>query len=110
MKSNPNWERYKQLELIPDAMWEAVLAEAKQHSKLQHWLNLVWAFLVDCLIENTEPRIREKRDRRGCISWEAYDPTTGTTHCFSSKAEVLAWLEQRHSQQTIVRSPLFRNY
>ncbi|WAL62426.1 hypothetical protein [Thermocoleostomius sinensis] len=97
MKRNLNWERYKQLELIPDAMWEATLDEAKQHSKSQGWLNLVWDFLVDCLIETTEPRIREKHDRHHkCISWEAYDPTTGTTHCFSSKTEVLAWLERRH--------------
>lgn len=96
MKMNPNWERYKQLELIPDAMWEAVLAEAKQHSKSQGWLNLVWAFLVDCLIENAEPRIREKRDRYEYIYWEAYDPMTGKTHYFASKAEVLSWLEQRY--------------
>jgi hypothetical protein len=110
MKRNPNWELYKELELIPDAMWESVLAEAKRCSKSWGWLRSVWAFLANSLIENPEPRIQERCDRHGCMTWEVYDPTTGTRHCFSSKAEVLAWLERRHHHQTTARSLPFRPY
>jgi hypothetical protein len=97
MKTHAKRRLYQKLELIPDAMWESMMAEAKQQrSHSRFWLRRIWDFVVDCYIPTTEPRIWEKRDRHGITWWEVYDPMTGQSRCCSSKQEVRAWLEQRY--------------
>lgn len=92
-----NWKRYKELELISDAMWEDALREAKPLRSNSHsWLNKLWTCIVNALTKETEPYIRERRDRDDNIFWEVYDPSTGQSFCSSSKTEVLAWLERRY--------------
>lgn len=95
-----SWKRYKELELIPDAMWESVLKEAKLNRlKSFSWLNKFWDFVVNITTKSNEPHIQEKRDRSGYTWWEIYDPLTGRSSCFSTRAEVLAWLEQRYYRE-----------
>lgn len=96
------WKLYKELELIPDAMWEDVLREAKPHRSNSHsWLNKLWTSIVNALTKESEPYIRERHDRDGNIWWEVCDPATGKSFCASSKAEVLAWLERRYYRDLI---------
>lgn len=97
-----SWKRYKELELIPDSMWESVLREAKlKRLKSPSWVNKIWNGIVNLLTKESEPCIREKRDRDGYVWWEVYDPLTGRTSCFSSRAEVLAWLDQRYYRELL---------
>lgn len=91
------WEVYKELELIPDSMWNAMLAEAKlPHLTWRSWFNNFWVMIIDFLTRDTDPHIWEKRDRYGNVVWCVYDPTTEKTFYFSSTAEVYIWLEERY--------------
>lgn len=95
-----NWKRYKELELIPDSMWESALREAKRNRLSSHsWLNKLWNAIANLFTKESEPHIRERCDRDGGIWWEVYDPLTGRSSCFSSRAEVLAWLDQRYYRE-----------
>lgn len=94
------WETYKKLELIPDAMWEAALQDAALRKlpqlHLQPWFKKVWQFIGDIFVKDAEPKIWQKCDRDGNLCWYVYDPVTGSSGCFSSRAEVLSWLESRY--------------
>lgn len=92
-----NWELYKELELIPDAMWEDVRRKAKLHRlNSRSGLHRVLTIIGNILTKEPEPCIRERYDRNGDVWWEVYDPLARKTRCFSSKAEVMAWLEGRY--------------
>lgn len=91
------WETYKELELIPDSMWDAVLKEAKSHHRASHsWLDKLWELIVNAITTGSEPVIREVYDRNGFLSWHVYDPITSESLHFSSETEVVAWLERRY--------------
>lgn len=91
------WERYKELELISDAMWESGLRHVEfPTSNLKSWLKRFCRVLMDIFANDPEPRIWEKYDRDGHPYWYVYDPVTGASGSFSSRAEVLSWLEARY--------------
>lgn len=91
------WETYKELELIPDSVLEPRFHYlSKQASSIWNWLNIIWDILNDWLIYNSEPHIYEMRDRDGTVFWRVYDPVTKNTYSFSSRNEVVDWLESRY--------------
>jgi hypothetical protein len=56
-----------------------------------------WDTFTNWLICSTEPRIWQKRDRYGNLSWRLYDPSTRLSATFASEDEVRIWLEERYS-------------
>jgi len=97
-----NWKLYKELELIPDEMWEDVLRNARSHQLSSRFrMNKLFTVIGSILTKEPEPDIREKKDVSGTIWWEVYDPLTGRHSCLSSRAEVLAWLEQRYYRKLL---------
>ncbi|MFQ3617823.1 MAG: hypothetical protein SNJ57_08890 [Cyanobacteriota bacterium] len=43
-----------------------------------------------------EPRVWQRSDRAGHITWHAYDPASNLSATFSSEDEVRGWLEERY--------------
>jgi hypothetical protein len=56
----------------------------------------LWEFFLNTLSAPAEPKIRRKHDRHGNTYFRVYDPSTATTHTFTSEQEVRAWLDQRY--------------
>lgn len=50
------------------------------------------------LTKEPELRVWQTRDRRGQISWNAYDPKSGQSVRLASEAEMKMWIEQRYYQ------------
>lgn len=91
------WDVYKELELISDSMWDDALRDANlPRFNYKSWLHKVCTFVVDILTRNPEPKIFEKYDCNGNPYWYVYDPATGASAAFNSKAEILTWLESRY--------------
>lgn len=53
-------------------------------------------FLTNVLTFNTEPRVWQKHDRDGNLSWRVYDPCTNQYATFTSADEVRSWIEERY--------------
>lgn len=54
--------------------------------------------LLTLFAGNSEPRIRQLRDRSGNLYFRIYDPLTQQTYSFDSDAEVRVWLDRRYYQ------------
>lgn len=91
------WDLYKELELIPDSMWNDALRKAKLPTfNLGFWWHKISTLVIEILVRDSEPKIYEKYDRDGNPYWYVYDPVTGASAAFSSKSEILTWLESRY--------------
>lgn len=91
----PQWVRYKQLELMPEAVSEPTRALPP----VQRWLRRVWRSLTCRLLMGDEPGICQMYDHRGQPCSIIYDPSTGRTTVFRSDEEFLRWYNQRFSNQ-----------
>ncbi|GAB4364587.1 MAG: hypothetical protein Kow00121_00390 [Elainellaceae cyanobacterium] len=103
------WETYKELELIPDAMWEQVSnSKSKKVSvmlSIRALLSNLWGFAANILIESDEPQIWKKYDSKGYPFWSVYDPDTKQSYLFSSEADVLTWIEERYYRSRSIALP-----
>ncbi len=52
--------------------------------------------IASWVIQTSEPKVSERRDRKGHLYYQVYDPVSNTSAAFSSEAEIRAWLEQRY--------------
>lgn len=52
--------------------------------------------LICALNFSYELQVWQTSDRHGHTYWHAYDPTTGSSVCVRSAAEMRIWLEQRY--------------
>ena len=66
-----------------------------RESSVGHW----WHRLVDTLAGANGLQVWQRRDRSGNRYWNAYDPATGRSTTSGSKAEILAWIEERRYQK-----------
>lgn len=57
-------------------------------TQVSHWVGHI-------LTASSEPKVTQRRDRTGNLTWRVYDPVTGQAHQFSSESEVRSWLDQR---------------
>jgi hypothetical protein len=48
------------------------------------------------VVQTSEPKVSEKRDRQGRLYYQVYDPVSNSSATFGSEAEIRAWLEQRY--------------
>lgn len=55
-----------------------------------------WEAVLKTLTANRDPMIHEKRDRRGNVYYDLYDPVGNQRLTFSSEEEIRYWLEQRY--------------
>lgn len=116
------YQRYKELELIPDQLFQTLKPQLSrlsrsQISRLEISLNLDWptqrhtqqhtgltrlkaglsrlweAFDL-AFLRSLEPRVWQTIDQTGQTCWHLYDPETGKTYHLNSDAEVWGWLQQ----------------
>ena len=59
-------------------------------------LDVLWQYIADTLLRNSEPKVCQRRDRYGNTFWHVYDPVTHRSSDFGSGADVLVWLEKRY--------------
>ncbi|NJL41258.1 MAG: hypothetical protein HC840_15155 [Leptolyngbyaceae cyanobacterium RM2_2_4] len=69
---------------------------SREKSKFLTGLGQVLLSILEILSGNKEPKISQRRDRRGESFWRVYDPITGESARFNSELEVRFWLEQRY--------------
>lgn len=62
---------------------------------LPRWLHL-WNSLIAPLMNRSEPRITQKRDRWGNTYYQVYDPVSGFSSAFHTEEEVRIWLDRRY--------------
>lgn len=83
------------LETIPK-----ITATSAREKIWQRVINRVVAaikeYLVMGLMNGSEPRISQKRDRYGNPFWQVYDPVTDCSDSFSSERDVMVWIEERY--------------
>ncbi|NJM78092.1 MAG: hypothetical protein HC852_22875 [Acaryochloridaceae cyanobacterium RU_4_10] len=48
------------------------------------------------IVQTSEPKVSQRRDRKGRTYYQVYDPGSNTSAAFGSEAEIRAWLEQRY--------------
>ncbi|MEM1292219.1 MAG: hypothetical protein AAGH67_12155 [Cyanobacteria bacterium P01_H01_bin.162] len=97
---------YARLELISPEQQEQAAApharldsEMARESRQSRWSQLGHA-IVNYLVgaQAQDPTIWTKRDRKGHLYYEAYDPVTQTRHHFDSERAVRVWLDERYYQ------------
>lgn len=62
-------------------------------------LKRLWWDVVDSLRVTQEPCVRELVDRTGFTYWRVYDPDSNEFLRFSTDADVVTWLEERHQRR-----------
>lgn len=60
--------------------------------QINRWLMHTLDAVVNLLIQPNEPVIRQRKTPAG-MQWSVYNPRTQTQQTFSSKQEVVAWIE-----------------
>lgn len=108
------YQRYKELELIPDQPQLKSQLSRLQNSRAQtshslsaldpsllhppaqrpSWLKRLWEALDVAFLRSLEPRVWQTVDATGQSHWHLYDPETGKTYHLNSEAEVRCWLQQ----------------
>ncbi|NCJ04936.1 hypothetical protein GS597_00045 [Synechococcales cyanobacterium C] len=63
---------------------------------LLSWLGRYWQALLDSFSRQPEFRIRQRRDRKGNLWWDVYDPITNQYASLASEDEVRIWIEQSY--------------
>lgn len=58
--------------------------------------DFLWQNFVNVMLRDAEPKVWQKRDRKGNFFFQVYDPRTGQVARFSSENEVRAWIEERY--------------
>jgi hypothetical protein len=48
------------------------------------------------IVQASEPKVSERRDRKGRLYYRVYDPVSNSSAAFGSESEIRAWLEQRY--------------
>lgn len=48
------------------------------------------------IVQTSEPKVSQRRDCKGRVHYQLYDPRSNTFAAFGSEAEIRAWLEQRY--------------
>jgi hypothetical protein len=61
-------------------------------SEFQRFLQHV----VKVITTTPELQVWQTHDRKGHISWHAYEPKTGRSACFGSEEEIRVWIEMRY--------------
>jgi hypothetical protein len=59
-------------------------------------LSRVKKAIANWVIQTSEPKVSERRDHKGHLYYQVYDPMSNTSAAFGSEAEIRAWLEQRY--------------
>lgn len=96
------WQRYKELELIPDQPQAKLAGQPRLTKSITYsrrtrtsWLKTLWEIIDVALLRNLESRVWQSVDSNtGQTRWHLYDPASGRTRSLSSEAEVRQWLEQ----------------
>jgi len=96
----PQWTRYKQLELIPDWLWEPDV----EIPPVQNWIRRMRRSLTCRLLQGDKPAILQTYDRNGEPYCMIYDPSTGNTVRLRSDEEFLEWFNRRFCQPPARRS------
>jgi hypothetical protein len=86
---NPQWQRYKELELIPDSV-----LEPGNHESQMFQFERAWQAIANIFIPEYEPEVSQTTSQGGEICWSIYDPSTKRTSYFESEIEVRLWLNQ----------------
>ena len=92
----PQWVRYKQLELIPEAQVEPYT----DLPPVQRWLRQIGRSLSCRLLQGYKPAIWQTYDRHGKPYYMIYDPSTGRTARLQTDEEFLQWFNQRFCDRT----------
>lgn len=89
---NTQWERYRQLELIPEDVPQPTF-----RSPIATWFHHIWQWLLEASTYSSEPQVWQEYDHHSNTTWWCvYDPITARKRYMDSEQEVLAWLD-RHS-------------
>jgi hypothetical protein len=94
------WQRYKELELIPDELRlkpfpTTMQITVKYPKPRQSWLKALWQVVDIILLRDLEARVWQSTDpQTGRSRWHFYNPETGLTQHLNSEAEIRQWLEK----------------
>lgn len=58
------------------------------------WLSSAWNTLMHYLLRGHEPRIQQKRNAAGDVTYRGYDPRTGNSIQSGTEADMRNWLDQ----------------
>jgi hypothetical protein len=58
--------------------------------------DFLWENFINAMLRDAEPKVWQKRDRKGNLFFQVYDPRTGQVARLSSENEVRAWIEERY--------------
>jgi hypothetical protein len=58
--------------------------------------DFLWKNFVNTLLRDAEPKIWRKRDRKGNLFFQVYDPKTGQVARLDSEHEIRIWIEERY--------------
>lgn len=86
---NPQWQRYKELELIPDSVLEPGHPESQMFQ-----FERVWQSIANIFIPEYEPEVCQTTNPLGENCWSIYDPSTRRTAYLESEIAVRLWLNQ----------------
>lgn len=97
---NPQWQRYRELELILDTPLKSNKARRSAQSPAHSaqktpWWQRLWQVIDVVFFRDLEPQVWQTTDSEtGQVCWHIYDPETGKTHHLQSDLEVRQWLEK----------------
>jgi hypothetical protein len=66
--------------------------------QLKDWASKVSKAIATQVMHSSDPTVNERRDRRGNVYYQVYDPHTQKSMVFGSETEVRYWLEQRYAR------------
>ncbi len=93
---------YAQLELIAEdfpAAGSTSFVPGSSATRLpKRYLHRFGRALVAWLCGSMEPQIKVRRNRRGQVLFQVYDPVDQKRHTFYSEPELRTWLDQRYYQ------------
>lgn len=92
MKSQMNWQEYRNLE------FSNLTAKKTPHRGLKTKLNDLWQSMIAYLNTSSEPHVWQSKDSAGRVVWNAYDPINRSSVEQVSAHEMRVWLEERHYQ------------
>jgi hypothetical protein len=65
-------------------------------ANLGRHLGRVKKAIATWIVQTSEPKVSERRDRKGRLYYQVYDPVSNSSAAFGSESEIRAWLEQRY--------------
>jgi predicted DNA-binding transcriptional regulator AlpA len=66
--------------------------------KLKGMVGWVKTAIATWVVQASEPKVSKRRNRKGHLYYQVYDPISNTAAAFGSEAEIRAWLEQRYAR------------